>query len=119
MILVDTSVWIDHPRDGNSHLTELLNNGEVLCHPFIVGEISCGNLKNRNTILSLLHFLPQSSTIDHGEVMQFLENYRLMGRGIGWIDMHLLASSLLGESRLWTQDKKLKLIASELNIDYR
>lgn len=119
MILVDTSVWISHLRYGAPHLKELLNNGEVSCHPFIIGELACGNLKNRSEILTLLHALPMAIMAEHTEVLEFIESHRLMGLGLGLIDIHLLASSLLSEISLWSLDKRLKKAASLFSIDHK
>ncbi|MFH1954414.1 MAG: type II toxin-antitoxin system VapC family toxin [Pseudomonadota bacterium] len=116
MVLVDTSVWVAHLRHGKIDLKGLLDEGHVGCHPFIVGELACGNLKNRSEILSLLRALPMATQAEHTEVMQFIENYRLMGKGLGYIDMHLLASALLSKVTLWTLDKKLNQISAKLGI---
>lgn len=116
MVLVDTSVWVLHLREGNIGLERLLNDGDVICHPFIVGELACGNLKNRSEIFSLLHTLPVATQAEHEDVMQLIENYRLMGKGLGYIDMHLLASALLTEVPIWTLDRKLNEISTELGI---
>ena len=118
MVIVDTSIWISHLRDGNRRLEHLLMDEEVLCHPFIVGELACGNLKNREKILSLLQFLPMSPSVDNKEILYFIGRYRLMGKGIGFIDVHLLASACLAKVPLWTSDKKLKSSATALNIAY-
>jgi predicted nucleic acid-binding protein len=118
MVLVDTSVWIAYLRDGNVRLETLLNNGDVVCHPFIVGELACGNLKNRSEILSLLRALPMSTHVEHEEVMQFIENYTLMGKGLGYIDIHLIASAVLTKVPLWTFDKNLDKISSKLSLEY-
>jgi len=118
MILVDTSVWVVHLRDGDIGLEALLNEGDVVCHPFIVGELACGNLKNRSEILSLLQALPMATHAEHEEVMQFIENYSLMGKGLGYIDMHLLASAILSKVPLWTLDKKLNQVSSKLGLAY-
>ena len=118
MVLVDTSVWIDHFRNCNDHLTFLLNEGNVFCHPFIIGELACGNLKKRTQILSLLHDLPQSSTITHDEVLLFIEKNRLMGKGLGYIDVCILASSIMADLHLWTYDSKLNHMASSLGSCY-
>lgn len=118
MVLVDTSVWVSHLRKGNTGLETLLNDGDVICHPFIVGELACGNLKNRSEILSLLRALPIATQAEHEEVMQFIENYRLMGKGLGYIDMHLLASALLTKVPLWTLDRKLKWVSLELGLGF-
>ena len=119
MVLVDTSVWVLHLREGNIDLERLLNNGEAVCHPFIVGELACGNLKNRIEILSLLQALPAAIQADHEDIMQFIENHQLMGKGLGYIDMHLLASALLTEVSIWTADKRLAEISKELGIGFR
>ena len=113
MVLVDTSVWVLHLREGNIGLKRLLNDGDVACHPFIIGELACGNLKNRYEILSFLQALPVATQVEHEDVMQFVENYRLMGKGLGYIDVHLLASSLLTEVPIWTLDKKLNEVSVE------
>lgn len=107
MILVDTSVWVEHLRSGTVGLEALLNDGQVVCHPFIIGEIACGNLKNRTEILSLLQDLPMASLADDDEVIQFIEDRKLMGKGLGYIDIHLLISALLTRIPLWTTDKRL------------
>ena len=107
MILVDTSVWVEHLRSGTIGLEALLNDGQVVCHPFIIGEIACGNLKNRTEILSLLQELPVASLADDDEVIQFIEDHKLMGKGLGYIDIHLLMSALLTRIPLWTIDKRL------------
>jgi len=116
MVLVDTSVWVEHLRDGTTGLESLLNEGHVFCHPFLIGELACGNLKKRSEILSLLQALPVSILAEHEEVMQFIENYGLMGKGLGYIDMHLLASAVLTKVPLWTLDKKLNEVSSKLRI---
>ena len=116
MILVDTSVWIDHLRTANSRLEDLLLEGGVLCHPFVLGELACGNLANREEILSLLAALPRAGMADHGGVLHLLEPNRLYGRGLGWVDAHLLASALLTGCGLWTFDKSLGEPASELGV---
>ncbi|MBM4135617.1 MAG: type II toxin-antitoxin system VapC family toxin [Nitrospira sp.] len=118
MVLVDTSVWVAHLRAGNIGLETLLNDGHVVCHPFIVGELACGNLVNRSEILSLLQALPMATHVEHEEVMQFIENYSLMGKGLGYIDMHLIASAILTRVPLWTLDKKLNEVSSKLGLEY-
>ncbi len=108
MILVDTSVWIDHFRRGNASLAEALDRDQVLTHPFIIGELACGDLKKRRDILDLLHALPQAMVATDDETLRFIETRRIFGKGIGYIDAHLLASVALTEgSRLWTLDRKL------------
>ena len=118
MVLVDTSVWVVHLRNGNIGLETLLNEGHVVCHPFIVGELACGNLKNRAEILSLLQALPVATHVEHEEVMKFIEDHALMGKGLGYIDIHLIASAVLTEIPLWTVDKKLSEVSSKLGIAY-
>ena len=117
MILVDTSVWIDHLRKGNTQLNSLLLNAAVLIHPFVIGELACGNLHDRSRILNLLGDLPAGRVADDQEVLFFIEQNDLMGRGIGYVDAHLLASvSLSSPSRLWTVDRKLKDVAVSLGL---
>jgi len=118
MVLVDTSVWVAHLRRGNIGLEALLDEGHVVCHPFIVGELACGNLKNRSEILSLLQAIPSATPAEHEEVMQLIENYSLMRKGLGYIDMHLLASAILSRVPLWTLDKKLKQASLKLGLAY-
>ena len=107
MILVDTSVWVEHLRSGTIGLEKLLSDGHVACHPFIIGELACGNLKNRTEILSLLQDLPMASCADDDEAIQFINDHKLMGKGMGYIDIHLLMSALLTGIPLWTIDKRL------------
>lgn len=114
MILVDTSVWVEHLRSGTIGLETLLLDGQVFCHPFIVGELACGNLKNRGEILALLQNLPMASCAEDDEVIQFINDHQLMGRGLGYIDIHLLMSSRLNNILLWTLDKRLHGAAQSL-----
>jgi predicted nucleic acid-binding protein len=116
VVLVDTSVWVAHLRQGAMGLEALLQGGRVVCHPFIVGELACGNLRNRSEILSLLQKLPGAIPAGHEEVMEFIENYGLMGKGLGYIDMHLLAAARLTGAALWTLDKRLHAVAVQLNL---
>ena len=117
MILVDTSVWIRHLRSADKKLTTLLNGGEVLMHPMVVGELACGNLRNRKAILSFLGGLPRMLVANDDEVLFFIERHQLMGSGIGYVDVHLLAATALTQSaRLWTHDLRLAQVASELNL---
>jgi len=116
MTLVDTSVWIDHLRAGNRMLRSLLEIGEVLAHPFVVGELACGRLRNRVEILTLLQALPEAQIAEHEEVMRVVECEHLYGQGIGWIDAHLLASARLSRAALWTLDRHLSKIASQLKL---
>lgn len=116
MILVDTSVWIEHLRAGSDRLRTLLLDEQVLCHPLIIGELACGTLYNREEILSMLKALPEAHRVEYEEVLSFLEARRLYGRGLGWVDAHLLASTLLTGCGLWTLDKPLRRAATTLNV---
>lgn len=119
MVLVDTSIWVSHFRAGNSHLADLLLKGDVISHPFIIGELACGNLRNRREILSLLQALPSATCAEHEEVLLFIDNHRLMGLGLGYVDIHLLAAALLTTVPLWTNDRTLKEAAIRLQIAYK
>ena len=115
MILVDTSVWIDHLRSGNRDLELLLNNNQVLIHPFVLGELACGNLERRTEVMALISSLPQAPVASDNEALFFIDQHRLMGKGIGYIDVHLLASVSLAEpASLLTHDKLLGRVAAEL-----
>ena len=116
MILVDTSVWIAHFRKGGSRLGELLSEALVLAHPFVVGELACGNLRNRVRILTDLEVLPSAVYATHAEVMRLIEDRELWGLGIGWIDAHLLASALLSNCQLWTMDRRLVRAAAAAGV---
>ncbi len=119
MVLVDTSVWVFHFREGNAALEKLLNKGRVVCHRFIIGEIACGNIKNRTEILTLLQLLPLATQAKHEEVMEFIEINGLMGRGLGYIDMHLSASAKLAGIPMWTFDKRLDETNKELGVSFK
>ena len=117
MILVDTSVWVDHLRAGNAGLVALLDRSQVLAHPFVVGELACGNLRNRVEVLRLLQDLPQAPVARDVEVLFFIERHRLMGRGIGYVDAHLLAATTLADPAwLWTRDQRLAVVARDLKL---
>jgi predicted nucleic acid-binding protein len=119
MVLVDTSIWVNHLRRGDRHLAKLLFDGEVACHPFIIGELACGSIRNRDEIISLLHTLPESKSIDLVEYLFFVEQNALHGMGIGFVDVHLLASAKLSYLPLWTADKKLRDAALKLKVSYK
>lgn len=120
MILADTSVWIDHLRRPDRQLSPALAANVVLVHPFVIGELACGALPNRATLLAELAALPQAPVVAHVEVLGLVERCALGGRGIGWIDVHLLASSLLaGHAQLWTRDRRLHAVAEELGVAMR
>ena len=116
ILLVDTSVWIDHLRRGNPQLVSLLNEGGVHTHPFVIGELASGHLTNRSKILGLLEALPSVRVAEHEEVLHLLSSRRLHGRGLGWVDLHLLASALLSRCPLWTFDRALNTAASSLRV---
>ncbi len=119
MIVVDTSVWVDHLRYGNADLTRLLNEGRVLCHPLVVAEIALGSLRSRAQVLGLLDDLPNAPIASTEEVRSLITSRRLFARGVGYVDVSLIASCLLlPGSRLWTGDKRLDVLADELNIRF-
>jgi len=119
VILVDTSVWIDHFRQGDATLAQALHQGAVMMHPFVLGEIACGALKRRQETLQLLANLPASPVATDAEALRFIERHRLMSLGIGFIDVHLLTSiALAGDGRLWSRDKRLSAVAKRLRLDF-
>jgi predicted nucleic acid-binding protein len=117
MILVDTSIWIDHLRQCDERLSGLLNQGQVLAHPFVIGELALGNLQNRDAILGALQDLPQTPVATDGEALDFIQANTLYGIGIGYIDAHLLAAVRLAPgAMLWTRDKRLLAAATKLGL---
>jgi len=117
MVLVDTFVWIDHFRRREPTLERQLESGRVLMHPFVIGELACGNMKYRDSILSLLNDLPAAIVSTDDETLLYIERQDLMGKGIAYIDVHLLAASALtAGARLWTRDKRLHVVAESLGI---
>jgi predicted nucleic acid-binding protein len=119
LILVDTSVWVDHLRRGDPGLVDLLERSIVIMHPFVVGEIACGSLHNREAILELLQDLPAAAVAEGDEILRFIERHVLHGKGIGYVDVHLLASVALTEgAKVWTRDKKLRLVAQMMGCAY-
>jgi predicted nucleic acid-binding protein len=116
-VLADTSVWVEHLRAGSPTLSALLDETLVVVHPFVIGELACGNLRNRTELLDPLAKLPRAAVATQEEALQFIENHRLMGRGIGYVDVHLLASvALQGDAQLWTLDRRLAKVAAELRL---
>lgn len=107
MILADTSIWVDHLRSGDARLSSLLTAGQVLIHPFVIGELALGNLRQRDELLQLLGDLPQAITASDQETLAFIKRHTLSGLGIGYVDAHLLASARLNAVQLWTRDKRL------------
>lgn len=120
MILVDTSVWVDHLRRGDPALVDLLESSVVIMHPFVVGEIACGSLHDRGSILELLQDLPAAAVAESDEVLRLIESHVLHGKGIGYVDVHLLASVALTQgAKLWTRDKKLRSVAQMLGCAHQ
>jgi hypothetical protein len=115
-MLVDTSIWVQHLRHRQLGLVSLLQRAEVQCHPFIVGELACGSINRRSEILQLLRRLPSAPVVENEEVITFVERHRLMGRGVGWVDVHLLASAVLEGVLLWSADRRLAAIARSLGV---
>ena len=116
MILVDTSVWVDHFRVTDNRLTQMLLDGHVLCHSFVIGELACGHLRRRAEILTLLKNLPRLPAVLDDELMTFIDVHRLMGRGLGWTDVHLLAAAFVSRGSLWTKDRRLADAAKRLGV---
>ena len=116
MILVDTSVWVEHLRRGSASLAASLEAGGVLCHPFVIGELACGRLHARTEVLALLAALPQATLASDAEVMGFVDRHAIFGRGIGWVDAHLLAAAALSDATLWTLDKRLATVTRSLGL---
>jgi hypothetical protein len=118
MVLVDTSVWVAHLKAGKIGLDRLLNEGWIVSHPWVIGELACGKMKKRAEILGLLRALPSVAAAEEEEVMGFIRDRRLMGKGLGWIDLNLLASVVLSGARLWTLDRPLSRAARQLGLAY-
>jgi len=111
-------VWVDHLRKGNVLLAELLEHGGVVMHPFVVGEIACGSLADRALILELLQQLPAAMVAELDEALGYIERHKLYGKGIGYVDVHLLASAAIGGTNLWTRDRRLRAAAQELGCAF-
>ena|SRR5712671_4686315 len=118
-VLVDTSVWIDYLRNGDRSLAALLENNDVLCHPFVIGELACGQLNRRTEILESLNSLPTAPAVRQSEALHFIDIHNLCGKGIGFIDLHLLASANLGRVKLWTRDRPLLRLARNLGVAFQ
>ena len=116
MILVDTSIWIDHFRGELQGLVDILDHGDVVIHPFVIGELACGSLSNREETLALLQQLRSITVAEHDEAMSFIVRRRLYGRGIGYVDVHLLASVAIDGARLWTKDRRLRELTGSLGL---
>ena len=119
MILADTSVWVDHLRASDNALAALLDTGMVLAHPFVIGELALGNLRQREIVLNALADLPHARVATDVEVLHFIERHALFGRGIGYIDAHLLAGvHLTAGAELWTNDKRLHGVAAQFGVAF-
>lgn len=117
MILVDTSVWVQHLRDGDERLAMLLGLGEVLGHPFVVGELALGNMRRRGPVLTNLRDLPQATMATNDEMLRFIDAQALFGRGVGYVDAHLLAATRLTPgAKLWTRDRRLHAVAAQMSL---
>jgi len=116
LILVDTSVWVDHLRRGNARLERLLNDALILVHPFVVGELALGGLKKRSEILGLLEEMPSAEAASHDEALEFVNRHGLAGSGVSWVDVHLLVSAALTGASLWTLDRRLAAAAGRLAL---
>ena len=119
MVLVDTSVWVDHLRQGDALLMKLLEAQQVLMHPLVAGELACGNLRNRQQLLGLFDALPHAPEAEHAEVRAFIETRKLMGKGLGYVDIGLLAATALhGSANFWTRDKRLSAVSRQLGLAF-
>ena len=116
MVLLDTSVWVDHLRQSDRLVVQLLESGQATVHSFVVGELACGNLSSRKQVIDLLLALPRIETATDDEVLYFIGKRKLMGRGVGYVDAHLLAATAIGGALLWTRDKRLRDVAGELGV---
>jgi predicted nucleic acid-binding protein len=119
MVLIDTSVWVDHLQRSNAELVALLNRGHVLVHPFVIGELALGGLQQRSTVLEALQNLPACTKATDAEVLSFINAHTLYGIGIGYVDAHLLAAArLTPAAKLWTLDKRLQSAAARLGLGF-
>lgn len=117
-ILADSSIWVDHLRHGNAQMALLLEKNAIGMHDFVIGELACGNLPHREQFLGDLILLPKAPAVTHGEALALLDLHKLAGHGLGWVDIHLLASALVAGSSLWTLDKALRKVADRLRIAF-
>jgi predicted nucleic acid-binding protein len=118
LILADSSIWIDYLRLANQQLDDLLEQWQVCCHPAVIGELACGNMSERKARIRFLQGLPQAPVSGHREVLYFIERHQLMGRGVGYLDMQLLASTAMQSGLLWTRGRRLKEAAENLGLSY-
>jgi len=117
-VLVDTSIWLDHLRHGVQELGFLLDQFSASTHPFVAGELACGNLRDRDVFLSYLNALPQCPMLAHAEALRLVEIQKLAGLGLNWVDVHLLGSAMVSSANLWTRDKALHRVAERLGLAY-
>src|SRR5258706_4904823 len=117
MILVDTSVWIDHLRSAEKRLVDLLGDDSILVHPFVVEEVACGHLKDRSEVIGLLQALPGAPVATHAEVLRLISTRVLYGVGLGAVDVHLISSALLAGAAIWSKDKALSREARRLGVN--
>lgn len=118
MILVDTSIWSDHLRRGDAALERRLSAGLVLAHPFVIGELACGVFPSRYEVLAQMEEMPTAPVVSHREARSFIDRHRLAGTGVGYVDVHLLASAMLAGAQLWTRDRRLAKAASQLGLAF-
>ncbi len=118
MVIVDTSIWINHFRRADGALIDLLERPLVLTHPAVVGELACGTLRRRGEILDWMRDLPRATVARDDEVLRLIEHAELWGQGIGWVDAHLVAAARLGSDRIWTADRRLRSVCADLEIAY-
>lgn len=118
MILADSSIWIDHLRAANPKLDQLLVEWQIACHPNVIGELACGNMSERKARIRFLQGLPRAPVPGHLEILYFIERHNLMGRGVGYTDMQILASTAMLQGLLWTKDRRLKEAAGSLGLSY-
>jgi predicted nucleic acid-binding protein len=118
VILVDTSVWVEHLRRGNARLAGLLDQGQVACHPFVIGELMLGTFKNRTEVLDLLAELPAAQVVRHEDALTLVTQRALFGKGLGWVDVHLVSSALVERVPFWTLDRRLAAVARALNAGW-
>jgi predicted nucleic acid-binding protein len=116
MVLVDTSVWVKHLREGEPLLAEILSSDSILTHPFVIGELACGTMRNRAGVMEDLAALPGAAVATDQEALRLIEDHKLWGRGLGWIDVHLMASALLSNCRIWTMDRRLAAAAEQAGV---
>lgn len=118
MVLLDSSVWIDHLRKAEPAVASLLEDHDVLCHPFVIGELACGSLARRHVVVNILSALPTATVAEHHEVLSYIDSHKLFSLGLSFIDIHLLAACTLSFTTLWTRDRRLNEAAISLGLSY-